>query len=73
MTKEVRTAVAGDSTESAMQTMSAGHFRHLPIVDAQGIVVGVLSVRDVLNEQLGALSRRNADLVNFIAADGGGG
>jgi CBS domain-containing protein len=73
MTKEVRTAVEGDSAESAMQTMSTGHFRHLPVVDAKGTVVGMLSVRDVLNEELGALSRRNADLVNFISADGGGG
>lgn len=73
MTKEVRTARDSDSPESAMQTMSVGHFRHLPIVDAKGTVVGVLSVRDLLHNQLGALSRRNADLVNFISADGGGG
>jgi CBS domain-containing protein len=73
MTKEVRTARDSDSPESAMQTMSVGHFRHLPIVDEKGVVVGVLSVRDLLAEQLGALSRRNADLVNFISADGGGG
>jgi CBS domain-containing protein len=73
MTKDVRTAKETDSRETAMQTMASGHFRHLPIVDASGIVLGMLSVRHLLSDQVGALSRRNADLVNFISADGAGG
>jgi len=73
MTTEVLTAEASDSSESAILTMAVGHVRQLPVVDANGAVLEMLSVLDLLEEQLGALSRRNADLVNFISADGGGG
>ncbi len=73
MTKPVRTVRASDTSETALQTMMHGHFRHLPVVDEAGVVVGMLSVRHLLREQVGELSRRNADLVNFISADGPGG
>jgi CBS domain-containing protein len=73
MTKEVRTARASDSSESALQMMVAGHFRHLPIVDADGKAIAMLSLRHLLSEQVGALSRRNADLMNYIETDGPGG
>jgi CBS domain-containing protein len=73
MTKKVRTARSNETSEAALATMVAGHFRHLPIVDEQNAVVGMLSVRHLLREQVGELSRRNADLVNFISADGPGG
>jgi CBS-domain-containing membrane protein len=73
MTRQVRTALATDGSEGALATMLAGQFRHLPIVDEAGVVVGMLSVRDLLREQVGELARHNADLVNFISADGAGG
>lgn len=73
MTRQVQTAQADQTTDSALTTMLAGHFRHLPIVDGAGAVVGMLSVRDLLREQVGELARHNADLVNYISADGAGG
>ncbi len=73
MTKDVRTARESDSAEYAVEMVSAGHFRHLPVIDATGGVCGVISIRDLLTEEVGALSRRNADLLNFISADGPGG
>jgi CBS domain-containing protein len=73
MTTDVRTARESDSAEYAVEMMSAGHFRHLPVIDASGVVCGVVSIRDLLTEEVGALSRRNADLLNFISADGPGG
>jgi CBS domain-containing protein len=53
--------------------MHEGKFRHLPVVDAAGHVLGMLSVRDVLRDRLGELSLKNTDLVNFISTDGSGG
>jgi CBS domain-containing protein len=73
MTKDVRTARASETAESALQTMVVGHFRHLPIVDDAGKAVGTLSVRHLLKQEVGELSRRNADLMNYIEADGPGG
>ncbi len=73
MTKNVLTAQTGDSDESAILTMSVGHVQHLPVVDGSGAVQGMLTVFELLEHQLGTLSRRNVDLENFIAADGPGG
>jgi CBS domain-containing protein len=73
MTKDVRTARPSETSDAALQAMVSGNFRHLPIVDDGGIVIGMLSVRHLLREQVGLLSRRNADLENYISADGPGG
>ena len=73
MTSKVLTALASETPQSALEKMVAHHIRHLPIVDASGAVLGTLSVRHLLREQLGALALRTVDLENFIAADGAGG
>lgn len=33
----------------ALNLMSHGGFRHLPVVDEQGLAIGVISVRDILD------------------------
>jgi len=63
----------GKSLLSALEVMHEGRFRHLPVVDGAGKVIGMLSVRDVLRDRLGELSLKNTDLVNFISTDGSGG
>lgn len=73
MTSDVRTVSEGASLLSALEVMHEGRFRHLPVVDAAGSVLGMLSVRDVLRDRLGELSLKNTDLVNFISTDGSGG
>jgi len=73
MTADVKTVSEGASLLSALEVMHAGRFRHLPVVDAAGKVIGMLSVRDVLRDRLGELSLKNTDLVNFISTDGSGG
>src|SRR5207244_1315365 len=73
MTADVRTVSEGASLLSALEVMHEGRFRHLPVVDGAGKVIGMLSVRDVLRDRLGELSLKNTDLVNFISTDGSGG
>jgi CBS domain-containing protein len=38
--------------------MSEGHFRHLPVVDAAGNLVGMLSMRDLVRAGVLADSKR---------------
>jgi CBS domain-containing protein len=39
----------GDSLSYALNRMCEGHLRHVPIVDEEGVPVGMISVRDVLD------------------------
>lgn len=46
MTGNVQTARKGDSIFDSMEIMSKGNFRHLPVVDEQDNIIGMLSQSD---------------------------
>ena len=48
MTRHVLTAAPSTELAQAMALMVDGHFRHLPVVNAEGHVVGVVSMRDLM-------------------------
>jgi CBS domain-containing protein len=48
MTRHVLTASPETAIPEAMALMVDGHFRHLPIVNDDGHVVGVISMRDLM-------------------------
>jgi CBS domain-containing protein len=73
MTSDVRTITDDHSIESALEIMHRHKFRHLPLVDASGTVIGMVSTRALLRDRVGELSQKNADLLGFISADGPGG
>ncbi|MFB3818667.1 MAG: cyclic nucleotide-binding/CBS domain-containing protein [Candidatus Methylomirabilales bacterium] len=49
MTPNPETLRPEDPIAFALQRMSVGGYRHIPLVDAQGRAVGVLSVKDVVD------------------------
>ncbi|AFM11410.1 CBS domain-containing protein [Turneriella parva] len=49
MHRNVVTARAGDNVEATYTAMIAGRFRHMPVVDAKGKLLGILSDRDLRN------------------------
>ena len=49
MTAEPETLQAGAKIAFAVQRMDLGGYRHVPIVDNEGRLQGVISVRDILN------------------------
>jgi len=51
MTKQVVTGTPHDDLHSVLQTMTDGHFRHLPVVD-EGKLVGIVSIGDLVKAQL---------------------
>jgi CBS domain-containing protein len=51
MTRAVKTAQPGTTMDEAMAMMDAGYFRHLPVID-DGVMVGIISVRDVVRAQI---------------------
>jgi CBS domain-containing protein len=55
MTTPVRFVRPDQTSEQCMQIMSVGRLRHLPVVDANGKLVGMISigdlVKDIISEQ----------------------
>lgn len=49
MTRNPETLTPEDPIAFALQQMSVGGFRHVPLVDADGHPVGILSVKDVVD------------------------
>jgi len=47
MTKNPKTVQVHDSIQEAMEKMEKGHFHHLPVVNEEGKLIGMLSDRDV--------------------------
>ena len=52
MTKEVITCPPGTSIKAVMETMTARRIRHLPVVDEDGDLCGVISIGDVVKHRL---------------------
>ena len=73
MTAECISAKSDMSMGEALQIMSEKHFRHLPVVDDDLKVLGLLSIRDLLHQRVDNLSEELDSVVAFFTADGIGG
>ena len=58
MTTPVEMATLDTTPGQALATMIEYHYRHLPIVDDDGQLLGMLSIRDVLQARVDALSKQ---------------
>ena len=52
MTRELICAEAGQDVHDARFLMTRHHIRHLPVLDAQGALLGVLSIRDLIDAEV---------------------
>ncbi len=73
MTSEVETTPDDVTEEEALTRMVERHVRHLPIVDKDGRLLAMLSMRNVLEHQVDILSRELHSLGEYLANDGPGG
>ena len=58
MTSHPDTIEPSDTTDHAASLMIHGGFRHLPVVEADGNVVGIVSIRDLMKVALDDRSPR---------------
>ena len=65
MTRRVETCVPSDSIASIMERMTAGKFRHVPVVE-QGRLTGIVSIGDVVKYRLEEMEREQAALRDYI-------
>ena len=57
MTHEIVTAGADADVRLARLTMRDRHIRHLPILESDGSLLGVLSIRDLIREEMEEVKR----------------
>ncbi|HXU74068.1 MAG TPA: CBS domain-containing protein [Polyangia bacterium] len=67
------TASPDTPEHTALRTMIDNHIRHLPVLDENGGLVGMLSLRKLLQHRVGELSAQLESLHAFITADALGG
>jgi CBS domain-containing protein len=65
MTRKVITCAPADTISSLMERMTAGKFRHLPVVE-QGRLAGVVSIGDVVKYRLYEMESEQAALRDYI-------
>lgn len=73
MTAPVLTIPKETRPDEALQTMWDRHIRHLPIVDAEGNLQAMVSIRHLLHDKVEQLAQELDSLEAFITADGPGG
>ena len=73
MTTPVEMATRETGPAEAMATMVERHFRHLPVVDDAGKLLGILSIRNVLEWRIDGLTQELDSLEQYASNDGPGG
>ena len=73
MTSPVAVVHADSDPNEALETMASRNFRHLPIVDEENRVQGMLSMRHLLHRMVYNLSQELQVLDAYIKADSPGG
>ena len=65
MANEVATCDGRDDSEKLMNRMTAGRFRHVPVV-ADGRLAGIISIGDVVKVRIDELATEAEQLVGYI-------
>jgi CBS domain-containing protein len=65
MTRKVVTCGEAETVGDIMGRMTAGKFRHVPVVES-GRLVGVVSIGDVVKYRLGEMERESSALREYI-------
>ena len=73
MTTPVEMATRDTGAGEALSIMLERHFRHLPVADNNGKLLGILSIRNLLEWRVDDLSHELDSLEQYMANDGPGG
>ncbi len=66
MTKKVVTCTENDTVNEVMEKMTAGRFRHVPVVK-DGALCGLISIGDVVKHRIAQIEREAEEMRNYIA------
>jgi CBS domain-containing protein len=68
MSSEVTTCTETDSVDHLMALMTEHRIRHVPVVDGEGALCGIVSIGDVVKVRVGELESENRTLFDYIHA-----
>jgi CBS domain-containing protein len=68
MTREVSTCREADTVDDLMETMTRGRFRHMPVLDDDGRLCGIVSIGDVVKTRIEETVREATSLREYIVA-----
>jgi CBS domain-containing protein len=68
MTPTVETCLECDTVESVMEVMTRGRFRHVPVLDDQFALCGMVSIGDVVKTRIAETVSEAAALRDYISA-----
>ncbi len=67
MTRNLHTCKAEDTVDRLMEIMTAQRIRHVPVVDEDGKVLGMISIGDVVKRKIEESAREAEVLKEYIA------
>ena len=73
MTSPVETIPRDSTADGALKVMLDRHIRHLPIIDRDGTLCGMISMRSLLHDKVEDLTVQLDSLEAYFTADGFGG
>jgi len=65
MTREVATCGEDDTCASIMERMTAGKFRHMPVI-ANGRLIGLISIGDVVKQRVEEIEGESEAMRDYI-------
>ena len=65
MTRKVVTCASGETIAAIMESMTAGKFRHVPVVE-DGQLVGIVSIGDLVKHRLHEIEHESMALRDYI-------
>lgn len=66
MTANVHTCVPEDTVQSLMTAMTDRRIRHLPVVNRQGELIGIVSIGDLVKSQIAQLEFERDQLEGYV-------
>lgn len=67
MTANVKTCSLNDTADELMHRMTEGRFRHMPVLDDGGKLIGVISIGDVVKRRINQLLHETEAMREYIA------
>lgn len=66
MTERVETCAPSETSNSVLERMTSGRFRHMPVVE-DGKMVGLLSIGDVVKARITEIEQENAAMADMLS------